>query len=337
MTKNLVLTAALLAATATVATAQTFCNPIDLPYRYALDGGYREAADPTLINYHGTYYLFASKCGAYFSSTDLKTWVPIASNLPIEGYAPTVEEMEGRLYFTHSVGTSSIYTTTEPSTGKWEKVAGGGKPGDVADPMLLFTQGKMYIYWGSSGDPSSWLCGQQLDTATLKPTDDEAQLMRCNKDSYGWEVPGDYNQQKDGNPWLEGVWVTEHGGTYYLQYSAPGTEAKAYCDAVYTAPSALGPYTVARHNPFCYRPEGFIASSGHGSTVQDNHGNYWHIATGTISKRHMFERRLVMYPVFFDPDGTMWAYTGFGDWPMRLPQKKISSPEELETAWGSST
>lgn len=55
--------------------AQTFCNPINLPYRYALDGSYREAADPSLINYEGEYYLFASKCGAYFHSTDLLTYL----------------------------------------------------------------------------------------------------------------------------------------------------------------------------------------------------------------------------------------------------------------------
>lgn len=335
MKTNLKLACMLLASSAFIQSidAQIFCNPVNLPYRYALDGGFREAADPTMVNYKGEYYLFASKCGAYFHSKDLLTWTPIKSNLPIEGYAPTVEEMNGKLYFTHSVGTSKIYVTDDPKSGVWELVKGGGTKGDFADPMLLATNEKMYIYWGSSGDPNSYLCGQELDTKTLKPIGQESQLMKCRKDEFGWKVPGDYNEQKSNNPWLEGTWVTPYNNKYYLQYSAPGTEAKAYCNAVYVGDSPLGPYEIQRHNPFCYRPEGFIASAGHGSTFQDNYGNWWHITTGTISKRHMFERRLVLYPVFFDRDGEMWAYTGFGDWPMKMPQKKISSPEELSTGW----
>lgn len=313
--------------------AQYICNPLNLPYRYSLDGGYREAADPSLINFKGEYYLFASKCGCYFHSTDLVNWTPIKSNLPIEGYAPTVEEMNGKLYFTHSVGTTSIYVTEDPKSGRWTKVNGGGTKDNQNDPMLLYTNNKMYIYWGSSGDPTQYLSGQELDTATLKPVSDIVPLVGFNKEKLGWEVPGDYNTNKDANPWLEGSFVTPYQGKYYFQYSAPGTEAKSYCDAVYVSDEPLGTYTVQRNNPFCYRPEGFIASAGHGSTFQDNYGNWWHISTGTISKRHMFERRLVMYPVFFDQDGEMWSYTGFGDWPMKMPDHKISSPDELETGW----
>lgn len=249
-----------------VGKAQVFCNPLNLPYRYSLDGGYREAADPSLINFKGEYYLFASKCGGYFHSTDLMNWTPIKSNLPIEGYAPTVEEMDGKVYFTHSVGTTRIYVTDDPKTGVWKEVKGAGSKTELADPMLLHSQGKMYLYWGSSGDPNSYLCGQELSTQTLAPVGNEAKLMKCRKDEFGWEVPGDNNENKSANPWLEGVWVTEHNDKYYLQYSAPGTEQKSYCNSVYVAPSPLGPYTIQRHNPFCYRPEGFIASAGHGST-----------------------------------------------------------------------
>lgn len=342
--KNLLATALIAALAFHNADAQYICNPLNLPYRYSLDGGYREAADPSLIRLtpspspngegssDGEYYLFASKCGCYFHSTDLQHWTPVKSNLPIEGYAPAVEQMDGKLYFTHSVGTTKIYVTDDPKSGVWQQVNGAGTRSDLADPMLLYTGGKMYIYWGSSGDPTSWLSGQELSTTTLKPIGNAVDLVSCNKEQLGWEVPGDYNN-KSGNPWLEGSFVTPYNGKYYFQYSSPGTEVKSYNNAVYVADDPLGPYTVQRHNPFCYRPEGFIASAGHGSTFQDNYGNWWHITTGTISVRHMFERRLVMYPVFFDADGEMWAYTGFGDWPMKMPDHKISSPEELQTGW----
>jgi hypothetical protein len=102
---------------------------------------------------------------------------------------------------------------------------------------------------------------------------------------------------------------------------------------VYISDNPLGPFTLAKHNPVAYKPEGFAAGAGHGSTFQDKYGNYWHMGTVTISVRHMFERRISLFPTFFDKDGEMYAYTGFGDYPMIIPGKKFSSPEELFPGW----
>jgi hypothetical protein len=40
-----------------------------------------------------------------------------------------------------------------------------------------------------------------------------------------------------------------------------------------------------------------------------------------------------LFPTFFDKDGTMYVYTGFGDFPFKMPTKKISGPEELFPGW----
>ena len=57
------------------------CNPLDLEYRYqyrtSLVGGHslaREAADPTLLLFNDTYYLFASMSGGFWYSDDLAVW-----------------------------------------------------------------------------------------------------------------------------------------------------------------------------------------------------------------------------------------------------------------------
>jgi hypothetical protein len=47
----------------------------------------------------------------------------------------------------------------------------------------------------------------------------------------------------------------------------------------------------------------------------------------------MFERRLGLFPAFFDADGIMHVYTDFGDLPYRVPDKKIASPDELFPGW----
>jgi hypothetical protein len=102
---------------------------------------------------------------------------------------------------------------------------------------------------------------------------------------------------------------------------------------VYVSDKPLGPFTLANNNPGSYKPEGFIAGAGHSNTFQDKYGNYWHLSTMTISIKHVFERRLGLFPMFFDNDGEMYTYTTFGDFPMKMPQKKISSPKELFRQW----
>ena len=73
---------------------KTFCNPVNLNYRFMLDEegrGIREAADPVLIRFKDRYYLFASKSSGYWHSTDFNDWEHVfipGSMMPIEGYAP---------------------------------------------------------------------------------------------------------------------------------------------------------------------------------------------------------------------------------------------------------
>ncbi|MBX4389399.1 family 43 glycosylhydrolase, partial [Mycobacterium tuberculosis] len=73
--------------------------------------------------------------------------------------------------------------------------------------------------------------------------------------------------------------MTKVAGTYYLQYGAPGTEYNAYANGAYTSKSPLGPFEYAPWNPVAYKPGGFVEGAGHGSTVQDAHGNWWNSGT----------------------------------------------------------
>ena len=318
---------------ASYAQSTTICNPMNLSYRFCLDTpSRREAADPTMVVYKGEYYLFASKSGGYFHSTDLMRWDLITTNdLPIEDYAPTAVVMKDTLYFmaSHSAPVT-IYKTTNPKSGKWQ-VANAAFPIGMIDPDLFVdTDGRLFFYYGCSNiNP---IYGVELDTKTLNPIGKPLVLFNSNKEKYGWERSGDYNELPD-NPWIEGAWMTKRNGKYYLQYAIPGTQFKSYADGVYVADKPLGPFTLANNNPVSYKPEGFIASAGHSSTFQDKYGNYWHVSTMTISQKHMFERRLGLFPTFFDKDGEMYVYTSFGDFPFKMPAKKITGPAELFPKW----
>jgi xylan 1,4-beta-xylosidase len=106
----------------------TYCNPMDLPYRFRLEApSRREAADPTMMTYHGEYWLFPSKSGGYWHSLDLMDWKFIeASGYPVEDYAPTVLVMGDKVYLTAG-GTHKLFVADDLFAGKWTEAADFGK------------------------------------------------------------------------------------------------------------------------------------------------------------------------------------------------------------------
>ena len=314
---------------------ETICNPVNLSYRFCLDKpSRREAADPTIVAFKDKFYLFASKSGGYWHSDDLINWIFIETNeIPTEEYAPTVIVLKDTFFFLASSNEkSTIYKTVDPLSGKWS-VALDSLEIPVWDPaFFLDNDNRLYLYWGCSD--KNPIYGVELNFENnFSFIGEPKELMHANTSEHGWEVPGNYNRKTDANPWIEGAWVNKHNGKYYLQYSSPGTEFKSYSDGVYTADYPLGPFSVADHNPFAYKPEGFAAAAGHGSTFKDKYGNYWHIGTTTISLKHIFERRLVLYPTFFDEQGMMYASTKFGDYPYIIPNKKIEGFNDIFPGW----
>lgn len=313
----------------------TFCNPVDLSYRFCVDRpSRREAADPTILWFKDRYFLFASKSGGYWHSKDLHDWTFIETNeIPVEEYAPTAIAFGDTLFFLASSNEkSTVYKSHNPLSGHWN-VARENLDKPVWDPaFFLDDDGKLYLYWGCSNvNP---LYGVEVDYKNnFAFIGEPAILLQAHTDKYGWEVPGDYNTLKTQAPWIEGAWMNKHNGKYYLQYSGPGTEYKSYTDGIYTAEKPLGPFTVQPHNPFVYKPEGFANGAGHGSTFTDTYGNLWHIGTITISQKHMFERRLGLYPAFFSEQGTLYGITKYGDYPMILPTKKINGFNDLFAGW----
>lgn len=314
--------------------AQIICNPLNLNYRFCLDSpSRREAADPTVINFRHEYFLFASKSGGYWHSKDLIKWNLITTkDLPLEDYAPTAVVIGDSVYFIASSGKngSIIYKTADPLKGKWQ-IANDKFPFGLVDPdLFLDDDGRLYLYYGCSDkDP---LYAVELDRRTLMPVGTPVACFNSDKNSHGWERSGDYNEKTDA-PWMEGSWMTKYHGKYYLQYAVPGTQFKSYCDGMYLADKPLGPFIPADNNPYSYKPEGFINGAGHSSMFKDNYDNYWQISTMSISVKHMFERRIGLFPVFFDNEGNANAYTEFGDFPFIVPQKKIYSPSELFPGW----
>ncbi len=136
------------------------------------------------------------------------------------------------------------------------------------------------------------------------------------------------------DPYIEGAFMTKHDGKYYLQYAFPATQNNVYGDAVLIAEHPLGPFTIAKNNPFSYKPGGFANGAGHGSTIQDAHGHYWHTSSMTISVNHEMERRLGLWKAGFDEDGELYCDQRYGDWPTAMDAEPFEKPDFMLLSYG---
>ena len=304
----------------------TYCNPLDLDYTYMIynahnDISYRSGADPAVVKFRNEYYMFVTRSLGYWHSVDLQSWTFITpekwyfqgSNAPAAfNYKDSV------LYVTGDPsGSMSILYTDNPKKGDWKAVP--AIINDLQDPALFIDDdGKAYVFWGSSNKFP--IRAKTLDrNLRFRPSEKTFELFNLDGEKHGWERFGENHSDTVLGGYIEGPWLTKHNNKYYLQYAAPGTEFNVYGDGAYISDSPLGPYTYMPNNPFSYKPGGFMNGAGHGSTVPGPYNTYWHFGSMAISVNVNWERRISMYPTFFDKDGLMYSNTLYGDYPHFSP------------------
>ena len=328
-------------------------NPLNIPYQFQHYNkqASREAADPTLIFFKGRYYLFASMSGGFYYSDDMLHWDWHENReLTPFRYAPDVRQVGDWLIFSSSDrDPSAIYRSKDPLSDDFEKLS---EPFPFWDPNTFQDDdGRVYFYWGCAN--TTPIYGQEFDPETMTPIGEKKELVFGAPDRHGWERPNYPGRPKeqgkeglamrlfrlymrlsgaDKKPFIEGAFMNKWNGRYYLQYAAPGTELATYGDGVYVGDSPLGPFTYQAHNPFSSKPGGFITGAGHGSTIEDEHGNLWHASTMRISVNANFERRLGLFPAGLDSDGILFCNQNFADYPLEIPEGKFD-PRSVKPKW----
>lgn len=301
---------------------KTYINPLNIDYTYAVydahrDLSYRSGADPAVVEFRGEYYMFVTRSMGYWHSKDLQNWSFIepekwyfeGSNAPsAHNYKDSVLLVAG-----NPSGHMSVLYTDNPKKGDWKAVP--GIINDLQDPHIFVDDDdQAYVFWGSSNTYP--IRARKLDMAKrFRPEEKIHELFKLDGERHGWERFGENHADTILKGYMEGPWLTKHNGTYYMQYAAPGTEFNVYGDGVYMSDSPLGPYEYAPNNPISYKPGGFINGAGHGSTVLGPGNQYWHFGSMSVSVNVNWERRLAMYPAYFDQDGLMYSDTNFGDYP----------------------
>ena len=336
----------------------------------------REAADPSMILFRGRCYIFASMTLGVWVSDDLANWENhrLPESLPLYDYAPDVRVIGDWVYFCASAREHNCdrWRTKDILGGPYEKLEGSFP---FWDPNVFADDdGRVYFYWGCSNETPIW--GVELDPETMLPAGEKVAVVEGHPYEIGYERIGEDNSTLPASeavierkyqafvkaqgvpeeyipadvrplirgmfsdkPYIEGAWMDKHGGKYYLQYAAPGTQYNSYSDGVYVSESPLGPFRLAGNNPCSYKPGGFLPGAGHGSTMRDRDGNWWHASTMRISVNHDFERRAGLWPAGFDEDGELFCNQRYGDWPMavegdpwRDPKWMLLSADKAATA-----
>jgi xylan 1,4-beta-xylosidase len=329
-----------------IAQQKTYCNPINIDYGYcpipnfSEQGKHRATADPVITVFKGNYYLFSTNQWGYWWSPDMVQWNFVARKflkpwhkVYDELCAPATLVLGDTLLVIGSTYSKNfpIWMSTNPQKDEWKEAVDSFQVGAWDPAFFLDDDNRLYVYFGSSNTYPTY--GQELNRKTLQPIGERKELLRLNDSIHGWERFGEHNDNTFLKPFIEGSWMNKFKGKYYLQYGAPGTEFSGYGDGVYVSDHPMGPFTYQSHNPFSFKPGGFVNGAGHGATYQDLFQHWWHVSTLVIATKNNFERRIGIWPANIDKDGILYTNTAYGDYPHFLPNKNADHNKSQFTGW----
>jgi xylan 1,4-beta-xylosidase len=300
----LIILASLVASTARSQNPQTgkstrYCNPLPM----VIGPGGNASGDVSVIRDNGKYYMFCTGGGAWISD-DMVNWTyQRVEKVPV---APDVVKYNGSFYM--SGNDIQLLKADNPlgpytSLGEWKNTpdVAGGWNGAFDTHIYIDDNNKPYLFYPGRGVSGIFVVPLDPNDLT-KFAGPVKHLFGFNRDHI-WERYGEMNEYTDV-AWIEGPWLQKHNGTYYLEYSASGTQWKTYAEGYYTAKSPMGPFTYASNNPLLQKTEGLVTGTAHGSIVEGPDGNLWQFYTIVLSNPPG-GRRIGMDRIVFDKNGNM--------------------------------
>jgi arabinan endo-1,5-alpha-L-arabinosidase len=252
---------------------------------------HNDAPDPTIMRAgDGSYYAYTTQSyheATFYNvpvlhSTDLIHWTLVGDALPQRPdwtppgidkgdiWAPHIVQFGNTYYlyfsarFLETAQMSIGVATSDSPTGPFHDPLGeplivGEKGFDAIDPFAAQFDDTKYIYWGSDGVP---IHVQQLSDDGLSLSGERQDVLSPSDRPY--------------EDLVEGAWVLQHDGLYYLMYSGDGCcgEDAHYAVMVARSSSPTGPFERDPANPILEANDGFNAP-GHNATVQDASGRDW--------------------------------------------------------------
>ncbi len=275
-------------------------NPILPVEHFVPDVEARQWADGRMYLY-GSYDISgrSSYCSweyRVFSSADLLHWqdhgesfrsaLPGASldwaDAPL--FAPDCVYHNGRyyLFFCNAINREGVAESGSPAGPFTNALPIEGADHDAIDPAVLVDDdGLVYYYWGQF----------HLRGARLRPDLQGIEAETLNENLI----------DEAGHGFHEGASIRKRNGIYYLVY-ADISRGRPTCLGYATSQSPLGPFTkrgILIDNTGC-DPETW---NNHGSLAEFN--GQWYVFYHRSSQASMFNRRVCIEPVQFNPDGSI--------------------------------
>jgi xylan 1,4-beta-xylosidase len=276
-----------------------YCNPLPM----VSGGGASASGDVTVIRDSGKYYMCCTGGGTWISD-DLVNWTfQRVAAVPV---APHVVKYNGAFYMCGNDG--PLFKADNPlgpfiGIGDWRNTpdVAGGWNGAFDVDIFIDDDNMPYLYYPGRGVSGIYVVPLDPDDLT-RFAGPPKHLFGFDK-RHVWERYGEMNEYTDV-AWIEGPWLQKFKDTYYLEYSASGTQWKTYAEGYYTAKSPLGPFTYAPNNPLLRRTEGLVTGTAHGSIVEGPDKRLWQFYT-IVLNNPPGGRRIGMDPVAFDKNGHM--------------------------------
>ena len=288
-----------------------YCNPLPL-VASSTNGSAQGVSlgDVTVMREQDKYYMYCSG-GAAWVSSDLVNWEyhrVIGQPVPV---APTVAKYNGAFYMCgNNDNGGALFRAPDPlgpysNIGDWKKTGDASTGWKNAFDMDIFVDDDNKPYLLFSGRSTAGVFIAPLDPSDLTTFAALPKNLFAFNSSHLWERYGEMNEYPDVS-WIEGPWMFKRDGTYYVEYSASGTQWLTYATGVYSAKSPLGPFAYSPTNPVLRKTTGVVTGPAHGSAVQGPDGNWWQFYTIVLANPPG-GRRIGMDPIGFDKDGNMFV------------------------------
>jgi xylan 1,4-beta-xylosidase len=282
-----------------------YCNPLPLEAS-SRDGSPQGVSlgDVTVVREGDSYYLFASGGGAW-ASKDFIDWKYQAvevrgGRLPV---APHVVKYNGAFYM--SGNDAPLYKAAN-ILGPYELL--GPWKNEKGEPWTITFNGRtaagafdVDMFVDDDNKPYMYFPGRSTAGIYVAPLDpkDLTHLAAAPKHLFGFDSSHVWERWGER---IEGPWMFKRNGTYYLEYSASGTQWLSYASGIYSSKSPMGRFTYSPKNPLLRKTSGIVTGPGHGSIVKGPDGNWWVFYT-IVTSNPPGGRRIGMDPIDFDANG----------------------------------
>ena len=219
----------------------TYTNPIKK---------HGDFADPFVIRYNGTYYLYGTnpdiRC---WSSVNLVDWKEEGATISSEEFpglvpfAPEVVYYNGSFYmYTSPSGLGHFVLKSDSPTGPFKKLT-GNVGHNIDGSVFIDDDGSWYFYWAHD----EGIMGCRMDAP----------------DKFGQAV----NTGAFLHGWTEGPQVIKEDGLYYMTYTGNHYLSAGYRINAAVSEHPLGPYKDSENNPVLVHTTGRNIGLGHNSLI----------------------------------------------------------------------